>query len=47
MWLIDSNLPIARERTMEQVYRESMARSSFTLVMLVSQAMAAAGRIMR
>ena len=34
VWSIDSDLPIARERTMEQVYRESMARSSFTLVML-------------
>ncbi len=34
VWSIDSDLPIARERTMEQVYRDSMARSSFTLVML-------------
>jgi ABC-type antimicrobial peptide transport system permease subunit len=34
IWSIDSDLPIARVRTMEQVYRESMARSSFTLVML-------------
>jgi putative ABC transport system permease protein len=34
VWSIDSDLPIARVRTMEQVYRESMARSSFTLVML-------------
>jgi ABC-type antimicrobial peptide transport system permease subunit len=34
VWSVDSGLPIARERTMEQVYRDSMARSSFTLVML-------------
>jgi ABC-type antimicrobial peptide transport system permease subunit len=34
VWSIDSDLPISRIRTMEQVYRESMARSSFTLVML-------------
>jgi len=34
IWSIDSDLPIARVRTMEQVYGESMARSSFTLVMI-------------
>ena len=34
VWSVDSSLPIARERTMEQVYSDSMARSSFTLVML-------------
>jgi predicted permease len=34
IWSINHDLPIARERTMEQVYRESMARSSFTLVMI-------------
>ncbi len=34
VWSIDSDLPIARVRTMEKVYGESMARSSFTLVML-------------
>jgi putative ABC transport system permease protein len=36
VWSVDSDLPIARERTMEQVYQESMARSSFTLVMLAA-----------
>jgi len=34
IWSINSDLPIARVRTMEQVYGESMARSSFTLVMI-------------
>jgi putative ABC transport system permease protein len=34
VWSVDSGLPIARERTMEQIYRDSMARSSFTLIML-------------
>lgn len=34
IWSINHDLPIARERTMLQVYRESLARSSFTLVML-------------
>src|SRR5262249_8052385 len=33
-WSVDSELPLARVRTMEEVYRSSMARSSFTLVML-------------
>ena len=31
---MNRELPLARIRTMEQVYGESMARSSFTLVML-------------
>ena len=34
VWSIDSDLPLSSVRTMEQVYRGSMARSSFTLVML-------------
>jgi predicted permease len=34
VWSIDSNLPLARVETMEQIYRGSMARSAFTLVML-------------
>ena len=34
VWAIDPNLPLADVRTMEQVYRKSMARTSFTLTML-------------
>jgi predicted permease len=34
VWSIDSDLPLARIETMEQIYRGSMARSAFTLVML-------------
>jgi predicted permease len=34
VWSVNSNLPLARVRSMEDVYAESMARSSFTLVML-------------
>ena len=34
VWSVNSNLPLARIRTMEEVFRGSMARSSFTLVML-------------
>ena len=34
IWSLNSDLPLARVRTMEDVYRASMARSSFTLVML-------------
>src|SRR5262249_47949108 len=34
VWSINHDLPLARIRTMEDVYRGSMARSSFTLVML-------------
>jgi predicted permease len=33
-WSVDPSLPLARVRTMEDVYRGSMARTSFTLVML-------------
>ena len=34
VWSMNRDLPLARVRTMEEVYRASMARSSFTLVML-------------
>jgi putative ABC transport system permease protein len=34
VWSIDPDLPLARVETMEQIYRGSMARSAFTLVML-------------
>jgi predicted permease len=34
VWSVNRDLPLARIRTMEDVYRGSMARSSFTLVML-------------
>src|SRR5439155_199880 len=34
IWALDPDLPLASVRTMEEVYRGSMARSSFTLVML-------------
>ena len=34
VWSVDSDLPLARVETMEQIYRGSMARSAFTLVML-------------
>jgi predicted permease len=34
VWSIDRDLPLTRMRTMEAVYRVSMARSAFTLVML-------------
>jgi putative ABC transport system permease protein len=34
VWSINPDLPLARVRTMEMVYSASMARSSFTLVML-------------
>jgi putative ABC transport system permease protein len=34
IWSLDPDLPLASVRTMEEVYRASMARSSFTLVML-------------
>jgi putative ABC transport system permease protein len=34
VWSINPDLPVASIRTMEEVYRGSMARSSFTLVML-------------
>jgi putative ABC transport system permease protein len=34
VWSVNPDVPLARIRTMEEVYRGSMARSSFTLVML-------------
>jgi putative ABC transport system permease protein len=34
IWSVNANLPLTGVRTMEEVYRGSMARSSFTLVML-------------
>jgi putative ABC transport system permease protein len=34
IWSVNTNLPLTGIRTMEEVYRGSMARSSFTLVML-------------
>jgi putative ABC transport system permease protein len=43
VWSVNSNLPIASVRTMEDVYGKSMARTSFTLVMLgIASAMALA-----
>ena len=34
VWSVNSNLPLASVRTMQQVYDKSVARTSFTLVML-------------
>jgi predicted permease len=34
VWSVNSNLPLASVRTMEEVYGKSLARTSFTLVML-------------
>lgn len=34
VWSVNSNLPVAAIRTMQDVYLQSMARTSFTLVML-------------
>jgi putative ABC transport system permease protein len=34
VWSINSDLPLARVETLEQIYRGSMARSAFTLVTL-------------
>jgi predicted permease len=34
MWSVNRDLPLARIRTVADLYRQSMARSSFTLVML-------------
>jgi putative ABC transport system permease protein len=43
VWSVNSNLPLASVRTMQQVYDKSVARSSFTLVMLgIAGAMALA-----
>jgi ABC-type antimicrobial peptide transport system permease subunit len=35
VWSVNSNLPLASVRTMQQVFDKSIARTSFTLVMLV------------
>jgi predicted permease len=43
VWSVNSNLPLASVRTMEDVYGKSVARTSFTLVMLgIAGAMALA-----
>jgi ABC-type antimicrobial peptide transport system permease subunit len=34
IWSVDGDLPLARVRTVDAIFRNSMARSSFTLVML-------------
>src|ERR1700674_2784222 len=34
VWSVNSNLPLASVRTMQEVYDRSVARTSFTLVML-------------
>ena len=34
VWSVNSNLPLAGVRTMQEIYSKSMARTSFTLVML-------------
>jgi putative ABC transport system permease protein len=34
VWSLNPNLPLARVRTLQQIYDESLARTSFTLVML-------------
>ena len=34
VWSVNSNLPVASVRTMQEVYEKSLARTSFTLVML-------------
>jgi predicted permease len=34
VWSVNSNLPVASMRTMQEIYSQSMARTSFTLVML-------------
>ena len=41
VWSVSANSPLAGVRTMEEIYRMSMARASLTLVMLaISGAMA-------
>jgi putative ABC transport system permease protein len=34
VWSVNANLPLARVRTLQQIYNESMAQTSFTLVIL-------------
>jgi predicted lysophospholipase L1 biosynthesis ABC-type transport system permease subunit len=41
IWSVNPNAPLANVRTLDQIYRKSMARTSFTLVMLaIAAAMA-------
>ena len=43
VWAVNASLPVASVRTMQEVYGESLARTSFTLVMLgIAGAMALA-----
>ncbi|HVQ31022.1 MAG TPA: ABC transporter permease [Vicinamibacteria bacterium] len=35
IWAVNSNLPLARVRTLREVYERSLARTSFTMVMLL------------
>jgi ABC-type antimicrobial peptide transport system permease subunit len=43
VWSVNANLPVAEIRTIQDIYSESMARTSFTLVMLaIAGAMALA-----
>ena len=45
VWSVNSNLPLASVRTMQDIYSQSMARTSFTLVMLaIAGSMALAAR---
>ena len=41
IWSVNANLPLATVRTLDEIYRRSMARTSFTLVMLGIAATAA------
>jgi predicted permease len=43
VWSVNSNLPLAQVRTLAEVYDRSMARTSFTLVMLAIAAAMALG----
>ena len=36
IWSVDADLPVFRVRTLKDLYDESMARTSFTLVMLAT-----------
>ena len=38
VWSVNRDLPLASVRTMQEIYDESLARASFTLVMLVAAA---------
>jgi ABC-type antimicrobial peptide transport system permease subunit len=41
VWSVNRDLPLASVRTMQEIYDESLARPSFTLVMLAAAAAAA------